>query len=94
MLDRSGKPHCKLLSHPKTFSASYDPIYCNRIVVVVCMYVWMYVVRQLKASAVHFSSRTDGQSPSRVSRSARAPDPPPPEIWIDPIQCTPLYCKV
>jgi hypothetical protein len=22
------------------------------------------------------------------------PDPPPPEIWIDPIQCTPLYCKV
>ena len=28
------------------------------------MYVCMYVVRQLKASAVHFSSRTDGQSPS------------------------------
>ena len=30
----------------------------------VCMYVCMYVVRQLKASAGHFSSRTDGQSPS------------------------------
>ena len=30
----------------------------------VCMYVCMYVVRQLKASAVNFSSRTDGQSPS------------------------------
>ena len=28
------------------------------------MYVCMYVVRPLKASAAYFSSRTDGQSPS------------------------------